>query len=264
MKASSPNRKLFVDVYAGSIDKGFVNVERLADSGKKTFAFLGEVVKRRKVAVNRYEVSYDNNNKYSEYANVLYTAKETHYYVLIAYSRREDLSAGDQVLNSLRIRAPFSWSAVIFLIGTASLLFHLAVPTFFALYAPVRRLRDDGVSGIRDVIGWPKWTVLLLPLWCGAYYLLFRLDAHVVTSLTAAYSAYGADGVFAELLEIGPEAFEAAGEFISEGIAEVAGFGFWPGGLTGIVLSTVVSVILNLLEVRAAMKWLVKVTALTD
>lgn len=264
LKASSPNKKLFVDVYAGTIDKGFVNVEKLADAGKTTFGFLGEEVTRRKVAANRYEVSYDNKNKYSEYAKALYIAKETHYYVLIAYSRSDDLSAADEVLNSIRIRAPFSWTTVIFLIGTASLLLHLVVPTFFALYAPVRLLRDEGVRGIRDIIGWPKWTILVLPLWCGAYYLLFRLDAHVVTSLSAAYSVYGADGLFAELLEIGPEAFEAAGEFISEGIAEVVGFGFWPGGLTGVVLSTIVSVIANLFEVRAVMKWLVKVTTLTD
>jgi hypothetical protein len=264
LKGSSPDKKVFVDVYAGSIDQGFVNVEHLADGGKKTFDFLGDVVERRKIAANRYEVSYDNKNKYSEYAKALYIAKETHYYILIAYSRSHDLSATNQILNSIRIRAPFSWPTVIFLIGTTSLLFHLVVPTFFALYAPVRLLRDDGVSGIGDVIGWPKWTVLVLPLWCGAYYLLFRLDAYVVTSLTAAYSMQGVDGVFANLLEIGPEAFEAAGEFISEGIAEVAGVGFWPGGLTGVVLSTIVSVTLNLIEVRAVMKWLVNVTTLTD
>jgi len=260
LKGSSPNQKVFVDVYAGSIGQGFVDVEHLADAGKKTFDFLGDVVERRKIAANRYEVSYDNKNQYSEYAKALYIAKESHYYVLIAYSQSHDLSAADQVLNSIRIRAPFSWATVIFLIGTASLLFHLLVPTFFALYGPVRLLQDDGVSGIREIIGWPKWTVLVLPLWCGAYYLLFRLDAHVVTSLTAAYSMHGADGVFADLLEIGPEAFEAAGEFISEGIAEVAGVGIWPGGFPGVVLSTIVSVILNLVEVRAVMKWLVKVT----
>lgn len=263
LKGSSPKNDTFVDVYSGTLEKGSVDLTRVVDSAKKVFDFLGNETARKKVGSARYEVSYDNKNKYAEYSKALYLAKENHYYVLIAYARKSDLSASEDVISSFVVKAPFSWTTIVFLIGTGSLLLHLLVPTGFLLYGPVWIFREEGPKGLVDIVGGRKWFLLGLPLWLGLYYLVFyMLDYHLAKTIASEYLSHGVDGVFFELLDLGPQAFDVAGELMSEFLAEAFGFGFWPGGLAGVVLSTIVSVVINLFEIRIVLKRLVKVAHL--
>jgi hypothetical protein len=80
--------------------------------------------------------------------------------------------------------------------------------------------------------------------------LIAAIDYFVIRKLIGAFAADGSAGLAKELFNIGPELFEFAGELLSEGMAELIGFGFWPGGSTGVVLTTVVSLAVNVFEVR--------------
>ena len=263
LKGSSPKNDTFVDVYSGALENGSVDLTRLVDSAKTVFDFLGNETARKKVGSARYEVSYDNKNKYAEYSKVLYLAKENHYYVLIAYARKSDLSASEDVISSFVVKAPFSWTTIVFLVGTGSLLLHLLVPSGFLLYVPVSIFREEGPKGLVDIVGGRRWFMLGLPLWLGLFYLVFyMLDYHVARTIASGYLSHGVDGVISELLDFGPRAFDVTGEVVSECLAELCGVGFWPGGLAGVVLSTIMSVVVNVFEIRFVLKRLVKVADL--
>jgi hypothetical protein len=105
--SSSSRSDVSLDVYAGELSRGSVDVNGLARSGKKVFDFLGDEVDSRQLVDEKSEVLYNRNNKYGEQARATYVARGQRYFVLIAYSRKGDLTEATELVNSFNVSTRF-------------------------------------------------------------------------------------------------------------------------------------------------------------
>ncbi len=239
LTSEAPKRDIYVELYSGDIKNGYIDLIKLVDSGRSYFPFLGYEIERNKIGGNRYEVFYDNKNQFSEFSKAIFVAKENHYYVLLSYSKLKDFAKTNAIIDSFQTKVPFSVFSIIYMIGTASLLLHVFLFIGFFTIIPILFVGIDDITKLFSNAHF-LWKI---PLSLLLVWLLFYL-----MGLTKAYQKFGEEGLYYQLLYLGPDFFDQAGEFISEMMSEVIGFGFWPGGLIGVILSTIVSVALNCAE----------------
>lgn len=247
----SSDKSISLYIYSGRIVKGFINLNNVVDIGKKSFPFLGNEYKRNKVGANRYEVYYDNDNQNAAFAKVIYLAKENNYYILISYSKFQDLSPADTLLNTFQSKVQFSWFTILFVIGTISLLFHVIIFHYFA----IQFLRNNTLDSFKQsfILNWNfLWSVPVFLFI--SYFIFYKVDYLVIGNIFSSYKLFGTEGVVYQLIEIGPNFYVLCGEILADFMSEIIGFGYWPGGRTGVIFSTVVSIVLNGIEIFYAIK----------
>jgi hypothetical protein len=220
--------------------EGRVDLDKLTAAAHEIFKNLGPEMDRRQ-SRGRYEILFGR-DPHGRYSKGIFAGKEEYYYIVLVTSKVNDYTGVGAILDSFKINVAYKLLSVVFLIGSLSLVFHLLLlhKGFFP---------EHWWTLIKSVLRGKIWNSDFA-IAIGFLALLAAIDFFVIRKLIGAYAADDSAGLASQLFNIGPELFDEAGEFLSEGMAEILGFGFWPGGSVGVVLTTIVSLIANIFEIR--------------
>lgn len=221
-------------VYSGKID-GNIDYKKLPDILPKLVK-LGKEVKRES-KLFRTEISFDRNEN-GYYCKVITNTRENNYYIIAAFKKENTFGVISVINESFKISKYFSKMSIINMIGFISLILHIIVLNVLfgdeSLKAVKKCIKE---KKIRNFEFWGNVAITLI---------FVVLDIFVTQRMLSYLFPFNIDGLYLMTVQMTPYIFTLAGQMISEGMASVIGFGFWPGGNIGIVLTTIFSIGINI------------------
>lgn len=217
-----------------------------------TLLKVGNLISSEKKYTSHTLLYDKNSNGY--YSKILIIGREENFYIIASYNKKQDFRLFDNLTSSVVITKSMNFMTVVKIIAFSSLSIHLTILGLIALIAPPLYSLGEIKSRSFKSIGLYVSIIIFAAVIYGFYFIAKELYPYL--------NPFSLSGVYYIVVELTPSIFNIAGEIISEAMAEIIRFGFWPGGNTGVVLTTIVFLILNVVEMKYAKdikNWLVEV-----